>query len=226
MSYASVGQLSGIEPWSRGVAETDEVYLWRGQLLGAEPRGLSDVQAIARAIGTSQNLGLDLRGIAYAASGPGTEHQLDAAFTSKLPRIMWLDPTFDTAEDIAKKLRNALVERFPTIEIRRPRFEEINDASPKHPALDFWRFHPVIYEAQFLDKMVPTDAFARFEGLYKGRAEDGRSLKPWPKDDPGGGLEPPPSQPSDKDSTLLWVAGGVVALWLASRALKQAGAAP
>ena len=225
MSYAALGQqLSGIEPWGRNAAETDEVYLWRAQLLGAEPRSLSDVQAIARAIGAGQNLGFDLRGIAYASSGPGGEHQLDAAFTTKIPRLFLSDPTIDTADDIAVKVRAALVERFPTIEIRRPRFEEINDTDPKSPALDFWRFHPVIYEAQFFDKMVPTDAFARFEGLYKGRAEEGHSLKPWPKDDPGGGVQPP-GQPGDTDPTMLWIAGGIAVLWLASRAMKQAGAA-
>ncbi len=223
MSYAAAaGQFAGIEPWGRHAAETDEVYLWRATIFGAEPRGLSDVQAIARAVGTGQNLGFDLRGIAYERSGPGTQHALDAAFTTKLPRVFAFDPTFDTVSGIAANVRKALVERFPTIEIHDARFEEINDTEPKHPALDFWRFHPVIYEAQFLDRMVPTDAFARFEGLYRGRAEEGHSIKPWPKDEPGPGVEPP--SPGDKDSTLLWIAGGIVLLWAGSKLMK-AGAA-
>lgn len=228
MSYAGFGALSGVGPWKRAIAETDEVYLWRATFTGAEPRNIQDVQAIAGAIGAGQNLGLDLRGIAMQQAGPSDQYEVDAAFTTKLPRVLWLDPTFDTASDIAAKVRAALAGRFPDLQIVGERFEEINDDAPKHPALDFWRFHPIIYEAQFLGSTVPTQAYADFQGLYRGRAEDGLSLKRWPKDEP---FEPKPENGQVPQSegigtgAILLLAGSAALGWLVYRQLKQQGAA-
>lgn len=230
MSYAGLSSFAGVGPWGRNAAETDEVYLWRAQLLDANVRNIQDVQAIAGAIGGGQNLGLDLRGIALASAGSGNTYNVDAAFTTKVPRIFAGDPTLDTAADIATKVHAALAERFPGLQIADPHFDEINDDSPKHPALDFWRFHPVIYEAQFLGSVVPTSAFARFEGLYRGNAEQGASLKKWPKDQPfpkpgNGGNGNGQAGGVSTGEAILWVAGAAAVAWLLFRKPTRKGAA-
>lgn len=229
MSY--VGVFGTVESWNRIAAETDEVYLWRARFSGADIRSLEDMQAIAAAIGSNQGLGLDLRGIAVQAAGPGNVYDVDAALTSKT-FLLYTPIGFNTAADIAQKVQVALADRFPSLTVGDARFDEINDTDPKHPALDFWLYSPVIWDipggAAFphLEKGVPTHAFERFEGLYRGTALDGANLKKWQQ--PGSpGSEPGSEQPtSEGDTTLLWVAGGLVALWfLSSRARKTVGAA-
>lgn len=218
MSYAAFGAMG---PWGRNAAETDEVYLWRATFAGVRIRNIQDVQAIAGAIGGSQNLGFDLRGIAIEASGPGDTYSVDAAFTTKLPRVFFADPTMDTADSIARKVHAALAERFPGFEIQGPHFDQLDDDAPKHPALDFWRFHPIIYEAQFFGSVVPTAAFARFEGLYRGNAEQGLSLKTWPKDKP---FENGDGDTADTNTTIFWVAGAAAVAYLVYRVSKGARA--
>lgn len=223
MSYAGIlryQSLSGIEPWGRSTAETDEVYLWRSRFLGANIRTQADMQAIAAAVGKNPNLGFDLRGIAVESTGPGNEYTVDAAYTTKVPRVFTIDPTIDTAEDIARKVQVELTDRFPGIQVSGAHFDEINDDDPKHPALDFWRSQPVLYDAQFLGSIVPTDAFARFEGLFQGKAEDGIGLKKWPKEQPGPGPGPGPNgngSGSGSSAWIWWLAGTGVAMWLILR---------
>lgn len=190
MSYAGSRPFLGIEPWERVVAETDEVYLWRATLLGADIRGISDVQAIAAAIGRNQGLGLDLRGVAVESTGSGNTYDVDAAFTSKAQMVYV--PGQATAEDIAQRVATELEARFAGVAVRGARFEQITDDAPKHPALDFWLYHSIIWDIPSgvlfptLEKGNPTHAFARFEGLYRGKAEQGASLKKWPEDRPPG----------------------------------------
>lgn len=221
MSYA------GIEPWGRYFAETDEVYLWRTELSGARIRSLEDMQAIAGAVGRYQSLGLDLRGIAVLPLGD-ERYQLDAALTAK--QHMSYLPGMATADDIAQKVQVALAGRFPGLFVGSARFEEINDDPPLHHALDFWRYQPVIWDIPgglvlpFLDEGKPTQAYAEFRGLYRGRAEDGLNLKPWTEPTNGQPPVPPPgkSPPSSGgDTTILWIAGGLVAIWLAARVMKE-----
>jgi hypothetical protein len=226
VTYAALGAYGGIEPWDRSIAETDEVYLWRATFQGADVRGIQDVQAIAAAIGGQQNLGFDLRGIALDISGSGNTYDVDAAFTTKIPRVLWQDPTIDTADDIARKVRVALTGRFPTLQVVNARFEQITDDSPKHPALDFWRSVPIIYEAQFMGPTVPTQAFARFEGLYRGKAEQGVMLKKWPKQPPGNGGS---SNGDNGDESvvplvLLGVGAAAVVYFIYQRTNKQGAA--
>jgi hypothetical protein len=131
------------------------------------------------------------------------------------------------AADIAKSVQTALSQRFPGFRISGARLEQINADSPKHHALDFWLAHSTIWDIPFtafpfLEEGKPTAAFGRFEGLYRGTIDQGISLKPWPKDDPGK-LEPKGN--GDGDDTILWVAGGAIVFWLVYRAQEEKGAA-
>jgi len=220
---------AGVESWGRNVAETDEVYIWRVNLSGALVRTLEDMQEIAGAIGRNQRLCLDLRGITVLPVGEKS-YKLDAVFTVKKPRLY--NPFVSTAEDIAQRVQTELAGRFPGLWVGGAKFEEINDSAPIHHALDFWRYQPVIWDIPprmwfpLEEEGKPTHAFAKFEGLFRGRAEDGLNLKPWTepidkKPPPGTDLpaQPPPSK--KEDSTILWLAGGIVAIWLASRVLKE-----
>lgn len=244
MSYASLGTIA---PWSVYASESDEAYFWRALFTGADIRTLKDMQDVAGAIGKGQNLRLDLRGIAVEPKGSAKTYAVDAAFTTSYPRMYFPDPTFDDARDVAMKVQSALAARYPDLQISGARFEENNDDAPIHPSLDFWRYHPVIMEATFGGPMMPTAAFARWEGLYRGKASDGENLKKW-KDPapPNGGNGPPtngngngnggngngpsgangPSGNDDEDTTLYWIAGGAIALWIFTRLVPRgAGAA-
>jgi hypothetical protein len=123
------------------------------------------------------------------------------------------------AEDVARKVRAELLGRFPKLHITDAHFEVINDDDPKHPALDFWRSHPIIYEAQFLGSMVPTAAFARYDGLYRGAAEQGLALKKWAIDVPF--VEPPPVGGIDVATALLVVGGVGLAAYLIYQQTKK-----
>lgn len=231
MSYATLRSLAGIEPWERIVAETDEVYLWRATFLGASIDSIEDMQAIARAIGMHQRLGLDLRGIAVESAGSGNTYTVDAAFTSK-QHLIYV-PGQATAEDIATRVATELAARFPGLSISDARFEQITDDAPKHPALDFWLYHTVIWDIPAgsvlptLEVGNPTHAFARFEGLYRGKAEQGATLKKWPKDQP-----PPPNGNGTNGGAdesvvplVLLAAGAAVAVYLIYQRTSRQGAA-
>lgn len=231
VSYIALG---GIEPWRRLLAGTDEVFLWRATFNGANIRTIHEMQDIAGAIGRYQKLGLDLRGIAVEASGSGDTYSVDAAFTAK--QTLTYLPGMSNAEDIAERVRAALLRRFPGLQITGAHFEVINDDSPKHPALDFWLSHTVIWDipgglVPFLEDGSPTAAYGRFEGLYRGTADQGISLKSWPKDDPfekpngSNGGDKPPLATAKTDSTVLWVAGAAVVAWLIFRKPARKGAA-
>jgi len=211
-----------VEPWDRLAAETDEVYLWRAHFDGITIKSVEDMQAIARAIGRSEGLGLDLRGIAVSTSAGG--YDVDAVMTAKAP-LVYPPFVFNDAAAIAAGVKTELASRFGSLVISGAKFDQITDDAPKHPALDFWLSHTVIWDLPTgllpaMDKGQPTAAFARFEGLYQGHAEDGINLKPWPKDDPGMG--PPLKMASS--TTLLWVAGGAFALFAIYR-MNQGAAA-
>lgn len=231
MSYASLRSFGGIEPWSRIAAETDEVYLWRATFLGADIRAIQDVQAIAGAIGKNQGLGLDLRGIAVENAGSGNTYDVDAAFTAK-QNLVYL-PGTSSASEIATRVATELAARFPGLSVTGARFEQITDDVPKHPALDFWLYHTIIWDIPggsllpMLEKGNPTHAFARFEGLYRGKAEQGASLKKWPKDQP---IEPPNGNGNGvaDDGTValvLLAAGAAVAAYLIYQRTSRQGAA-
>lgn len=226
MSYAPVRSenvwrpLSGFGPWERNAAETDEVYVWRGIFSGADIRTIEDLQDIARVIGSQQDWGLDLRGVAVKDLGDG-RFQVDAAFTSKTPRVYAPSMGFDDAGEIAMKLRTGLASRFGIFNIEAAQLLQFDDEQPIHPAFDFWRFQvPVIYETPFQGKPVPTGAFARFEGLYQGTAEDGINLKPWPRDDKPEPPSPKVEEP-EQDNDLVWLAAGALALFAAYRFSKK-----
>lgn len=215
MSYAA---LSGTGPWDRNTAETDEVYVWRARFNGAPIRSIEDVQAIARAVGSTHNLGFDLRGVTIAPQNG--DYQVDAVYTSKWPRFFAFDPTIDDAGSIGNKVRAALLGRYPNLVVSGPGFFQIDDSTPKHPALDFWRAHPVLWEMPFFGAGFPTDAFARFEGLYRGTYDQGIQLQPWPREEPG--LKPNgTAKAALGDTTILWLVGGAAAAWLVYSTMKE-----
>jgi hypothetical protein len=226
VSYASLRSFGGIEPWSRIMAETDEVYLWRATFQGADIRSILDMQAIARAIGKHQGLGLDLRGIAAEASGPGNTYDVDAAFTSKTHLIY--PPGTSSAEDIAVSVATALAARFPGLAIVNARFEQITDDVPKHPALDFWLYHTIIWDIPG-GSLLPIMEEGEPTHLYRGKAEQGATLKKWPKE------QPPPNGGNGNginggadDSTVPLVllgVGAAVAVYLIYQRTSRQGAA-
>ena len=85
-------------------------------------------------------------------------------------------------EELAKELR----QRWPEVSVSGAKYMVIDDATPKHPALDFWISHPVIWDPALGGGIVvteggPTAAWSLFQGLYQGTVEQGRQLKKWPR---------------------------------------------
>lgn len=216
MSYAPVYAFSGFGPWGRNIVETDEAYIWRGRSKGAAIRTLEDMQVVAKSAALSQNWGFELKGVAVRPVGE-EQYQIDAVYTSKVPNI-WgpIDQniTFDDAKDVAGKMEDNLSSRFGSVKVVDPELLQIDDNDPQHPALDFWISHSTIYEHPLVGGAFPTKAFDRFEGLYRGSADEGITLKKWTNPTgqppgPGGGGN------GEEDSTLMWVALGGLALYLA-----------
>ena len=214
--------LGGVEPWERTAAETDEVYLWRAKLSGLKIRSIEDMQAIARAVGRGEGLGLDLRGIAVTDNSDGS-YSIDAAMTAKAP-LVYAPLVFNDAAQVGQAVKTELTSRFPNLVVSGAHFDQITDAEPRHPALDFWLSHSVLWDLPWalfpaFEKGQPTGAFARFEGLYQGNAEQGLDLKPWPRTEPSIG----PTLASSSSSTVLWLAGGAVALYVIYRLSSRQG---
>lgn len=198
---------SAVEDWGGHAVETDEVYLLRGTLDGANVRTKSDVQDVA-AVGAkaAKGFGLDLRGVALKKLGVD-RFEVAWAFTSKIQLVyLGLSPSL---EEVNSRLRKGLQPRFPFVDVNSLRWEEVNDSEPIHPSLDFWRFQPVLWDTptgwrmpMFTDP-VPTDAWARFEGLFQGDPLEGHALVPWPEEgEPG----MPPEEEKSK-SNMFWVLG-------------------
>lgn len=227
MSYAALGtndSSEGLVPWNVQAAELDEAYVWRGFVHATNPRSIGDVQAIARALAENADLRLDLRGVAMDRAGPADLWQIDAVFTSQFPQFYLTEPIGGRPLSYGQAVVAALQERFPGAALQAASFLQFVD-EPKHPALDFWLNTPVIW-ARWMGPPTgagqPTTAFAEFRGLYRGSAEQGHGLQPWPKQEPGG-LVPPSQQP--EDTTLLWVIGGIAIAWLVGGTLKQGAGA-
>jgi hypothetical protein len=230
VSYAALHSFGGIEPWERLMAEADEVYLWRATFQGANIDSIVDMQAIAGAIGRNQRLGLDLRGIAVQAAGSGNTYDVDAAFTAKANTVY--TPGMSTAGDIATRVATELADRFPGLTITNARLEQITDDEPKHPALNFWLYHTIIWDIPggsalpILEEGKPTHAFARFEGLYRGKAEQGASLKKWPMDQPPPNGNGGANGGAESIVPLVLLAGGAaVAVYLIFQRTSRQGAA-
>jgi len=232
MSYASLQSFGGIEPWGRYAGETDEVYLWRATFNKANIRSIQDMQAIAEAIGRNQGLGFDLRGIAVDPVDD-EKFTVDGALTTKNPVL--ITPGSSTPEDIAARVVASLASRFPEMAITNARFEQITDDEPKHPALDFWLYQPIIWDIPSgtvlppsMETGKPTHAFARFEGLFRGKAEQGSALKKWPKDEPfkpPNGNGKPNGDETNIVAVVLVLAGAAAVGYLIYRETGKQGAA-
>lgn len=219
--YTTVGSLSGYGPWRRNTAETDEVYVWRGLFDGAHIKTQQDLQAIVASVGKNQSLNFDIRGVTVKPLGDRS-NKVEVAFTTKIPRVYALDPGFvtDNAQSIAEKLEADLASRFGPFRVEDVKFLQIDDDEPKHPALDFWTSHPILWDQPIFGTAKPTQAWENFEGMYQGSVDQGLSLKRWQNpSSPGSGNEDP-----EKDQTILWVAGGA-ALLFAGFFLMRKGAA-
>lgn len=225
MSYVGVG---AVESWGRNAAEQDEVYLWRATFTGANIRTQVDVKSIADSgAKAATGLGLDLRGVTVAKHDD-SHSDIDLVFTSK-ETLIYPPGATPSATDVGERLKSALAAQFPRLTISNARWEQITDDVPKHPALDFWLSHYVLWDtpagsAPMFSESKPTQASALFKGLYQGRAEDGIQLKEWPKDEPfkpGGGA---PGL-SGSDNTIWWVLGFGALAWIAYHQSKKPGAA-
>lgn len=189
MSYASVApSFAGYGPWRAIQVETDEAYVWRGMVSGIEILSISDVQAIALAAGkSSRSLGLALGKGLFAIRGVAIEplggrYRVEVVLTAWRPEI--IPPFWETAEEYGQILAKELRVRWPNIQISDTEYLVIDDDKPKHPALDFWLAHPVLWDPKLASgEGGPTTAWARFEGLYKGSADQGVQLRrsPWPR---------------------------------------------
>lgn len=219
--YTSVGQLSGYGPWGRNLAETDEVYVWRGMFDGAKILTQQDLQAIVASVGKNQSLDFDIRGVTVKPLGD-RNNKVEVAFTTKIPRVYALDPDFitDSASSIARKLEADLASRFGPFRVEDPKFLAIDDDEPKHPALDFWLSHAILWDQPLIGDAIPTQAWEKFQGMYKGSVDQGLSLKKWQNpSDPGSG-----NGDTEKDHTILWAVGGAAVL-LGGLYLMRKGAA-
>lgn len=210
--YTSIASLSGYGPWGRNFAETDEVYVWRGVFDGAKIRTQEDLQAIVASVGKNQSLNFDIRGVTVKPLA-NTSNKVEVAFTTKVPRIYALDPGFvtDNARSIARKMEADLASRFGPFKVEDPKFLQIDDSEPKHPALDFWMSHVVLWDQPLIGPAKPTQAWEKFEGMYKGSVDEGLSLKRWQNPtgpvDPGNG-----DTPQKTDQTIMWAVAGAAVL--------------
>jgi hypothetical protein len=193
MSYTSLGEFT---EWATVIVETDEVYVWRGTLVGVELLSISDVQAVALAMGkasmlmtspTPTGVKFYMMGITLLQLAPGS-YKLDAAF--KASKADLLMPYTVPAASVGAKLASLLQQTWPKASVADGQYMVINDNEPKHPALDFWLSHPVIWDPTLGGGAVaeggPTQAWSEFKGLWRGTADQGGvgggNLKPWPRD--------------------------------------------
>lgn len=175
----------GFEPWERRAVEVDEVYIWRAIFQHAPIHSRQDLQDIVRAVAQNQDWDLNyIKGIAVQPlNTAGDGWQVDVVFAAKNPDLCSMPTCIrigSEAQELGDKVEAALRERFPNLSIVAATYQ-ITDAEPKHPALDFWLAHSTIWDKN----LGPMDAFGRFEGLYRGSAEDGRMLQPYQEPAPG-----------------------------------------
>ena len=198
--------LGAFVPWRQVQVETDEAYVWRGFVTGVKiappPDGISDVKLIALALGAASTgmgirdpTGLTGPGLLFTMRGvtikPISEDSfmLDGVFTSSQSDLLFGGTVVSDAGDVGDDLQAKLQSTWPSAHVSGEEFWVINDETPLHPALDFWRSRPAIWDPQlgqgkapfFLRPGGPTAALDRFEGLYRGTAEQGIALKPWPR---------------------------------------------
>ena len=215
------GGVGGFEPWRQVGVETDEVYVWRGRVSGIQISSIGDVKAIAVAFGKASkgmNLNIPLFPVLFSVKGialtPITESMftLDAALTANAAEVMDAGLITDDAEEIGQSLASGLQSIWPGASVSEAGFHVINDNEPKHPALDFWLSHPTIWDPGLGNGGASTAALDRFEGLYRGRAEQGLNLKPWPRKgvpELNGGSKPVASEFPVVPALIL----GAIGLW-------------
>jgi hypothetical protein len=204
--------LGAFVPWRQFSVEQDEIEVWRGKVSGVTLGEISDVKAVALALGaaskvmgvrvpwhTSGGLLYSMLGIAIKPLADGT-FMLDGAFRSNGSDVMagggWV---FGDAEDVAEALTANLQAIWTSAQVSNPQFWVIEDDTPLHPAYDFWISHKTIWDPTLggkpgffsLPPGGPTSALDDFDGLYRGTADQGRTgnggLKPWPRGEPPNG---------------------------------------
>lgn len=228
--------LGGFGPWRQLQVEDDEVYLWRGKVTGVPLTSRADLKTVAIALakairgmgffdptGVVESLLFTLRGITVKEEDGG--FWLDGAMTSNVDQLLGGGGlVFSDAEDVGADLAKNLQATWHAARVSSPSLLVIDDDAPKHPALDFWRSHAPIWDPTLggglIPKGGPTQSLDRFEGLYRGTADQGINLKPWAP--PGSG--PPGAKPQTTGTggsplpgviAVVAVVGGLY--WLSTR---------
>lgn len=220
LAYQSFGDTTA---WHGAVANTDEVYVWRAGLSGADITSADDLAAIVRAaglakgsletLGVSPNFGLDLRG-AVVADGSG---HIDIVGTSPSWKLFVGSPN-------ASRLGDAILadpsvrQRYPSLAFSDPQWLQLTGPPG---AVDFWRSRSVLWDHNLSG---PTAAFTARQNLFVGTADDGTGLHLLGGGAPGPGPGPLPDPgvlPAAAGGAMpaLWIIGTVAVVWLAASKL-------
>lgn len=216
------------DAWSRVFVLPSEIYLWRAKFTGLPLVRPDQALDLVRAVGTGQNLKLDVRGIALQPLADdqqtwSADLVLTASWAGPVPGVLGFR---DDASDIAQHVRED-----PSLRSIYPGFN-VGDASLLQltgpaEAVDLWRSQPVLWDHGLGGQGHggPTDSYAMPAdySIVLGNAEQGKQAKPWRvkqpglEPPPGTTLGPPPGAAPQADNTVLWLLGaGVVGtlVWL------------
>lgn len=224
MSYTqtALGLRRGIgetSDWWGLSASTDEVFVFRAQLLGVKLRSPFDVLLFVRIVGERFNafFPMDVRGVAVSdVTDNGCS--IDIIVTSPKSGVSLTVPS-DASFAQAIMGDPDVRKIFPSIQVVNPLTLELT--SPKD-AIDHWRAQPVLWDHALSgsnNRGGPTDAFASPAeySIVKGRADDGKAATPWKVPKPG--LDPTPSagDGTGDGTTILLVLVGLGVLYMVGR---------
>lgn len=172
------GAFGTTESWLGVVATTNEVYVLRLAVVGAELKAPTDALLFVRAAGraVASKMELDVRGVAVKPSDTGTT--VDVVLTSPKGGVSIVVPS-DAALAEAVAADPELRGRFPKLLVKAVLLQLTGPLA----AVDHWRSQPILWD-QHLGSGGhggPTDTFAEPAefSIVKGSADDGKLATPW-----------------------------------------------